>query len=272
LWAYILAHTGYWTGEVEVNPLIVAAVLGEVGAEQVEAQLEIFCQPDVKSRTPDDEGRRLRRIDSFNYKVVNWESYRDQRRLELRREQTREAMKRLRARRGEHDVSSGEPCEPPNTDTDTNRNRNDPSHPLYAPPSQPAPQAPSPTEGGKEKRERKVLQSYKADAGFMAIWEAYPSSRRVGALKAFEALVAARKRPDYPGDSAVLESLKVLVEEDWQFREPKYIKHPTTWLNSDGWEDVPAPPSWDQRRELAKKRAVSGHYDMNAKIDPKLGI
>lgn len=246
VWFYAIA-TADEEDVVELNPLLLAPMFSRSEGD-VRTAIQTLMSPDSESRTEEESGARLRHLGAFSYFVINREKYRNMIRAETRRGYNRLKKQESRARQQESkNVST--PC------ISTSSSSSDLGE-----------------EGVRreetKKREKKILQSYKADAGFMAIWEAYPAARRVGALKAFEALVNARKRPDYPGDAAVLESLRTLVEEDWRFREPKFIKHPSTWLNSDGWEDVPAGPSWEERRRQAKERMVSGHQ---GPIDPLLG-
>lgn len=83
---------------VEVNPALLAFVLGEP-VSAVEAALDKLCQPDPKSRTKVEEGRRLVRLGEFLYRVVNGAKYRAIRDEETRRTQTREAQRRFVSKR-----------------------------------------------------------------------------------------------------------------------------------------------------------------------------
>ncbi|HUV63641.1 MAG TPA: hypothetical protein VMW24_07055 [Sedimentisphaerales bacterium] len=73
VWGWVLAHKNV-EGLVEVNPRLVAAELGGT-VEQVEASLEYLMAPDPESRSTQDDGRRLRHIEQFEYEVVNHDKY-----------------------------------------------------------------------------------------------------------------------------------------------------------------------------------------------------
>jgi len=79
-----------------LNPELLAFVLGEKPVV-IETVIEKLCQPDPKSRTPDEDGRRLIRLGQFSYKVVNGPKYMAIRNEEERRRTNREAKRRERA-------------------------------------------------------------------------------------------------------------------------------------------------------------------------------
>lgn len=85
--------------QVELNPKLLAFVLGDT-EERIQDAIDFLCAPDEKSRSKVAEGRRLIRLGQFDYQVVNGAKYRSMRDEEQRREQNREAQRRLRARRG----------------------------------------------------------------------------------------------------------------------------------------------------------------------------
>jgi hypothetical protein len=72
--------------------------------------------------------------------------------------------------------------------------------------------------------------------GFEAFWERYP--RKVGKGAAKKAWRGAVGRAG--SDLAILEALERLAPT-WARGDPKFIPHPTTWLNRDGWHDQPEP-------------------------------
>src|SRR5262245_49131406 len=82
---------------VELNPRLLGAVFGEE-AEHVAEAIAYLCKPDPESRSKESGGRRLIRVGQFLYQVVNGAKYRAVRDLEARREQTREAVGRHRAK------------------------------------------------------------------------------------------------------------------------------------------------------------------------------
>ena len=92
-----------WQMVVELNPRLLAFILGEPEAE-VAAAVDLLCSPDPESRTKDKEGRRLLRTGQFDYLVVNGWKYRSKRDPDKRRQQNREAQTRFRARKREQNA------------------------------------------------------------------------------------------------------------------------------------------------------------------------
>lgn len=84
--------------QVELNPKLLAFILGE-SEEDVAKAIEKLCQPDPKSRSKDEEGRRLVRMGEYAYKVVNGAKYTSIRNTEDRREYQRKKQQEYRLRR-----------------------------------------------------------------------------------------------------------------------------------------------------------------------------
>lgn len=84
--------------QVELNPKLLGYILGEPEERVIEA-IELLCAPDPNSRSSEEEGRRLVRLGSFSYRVVNGAKYRAIRDEEDRRRQNREAQARYRAKK-----------------------------------------------------------------------------------------------------------------------------------------------------------------------------
>ncbi len=84
--------------QVDLNPKSLADKFGEK-EEDVRKAIDFLCRPDPDTTTPEEEGRRLVKIGSFAYKVVNGMRYRAIRDEETRREQVRQAMARMRAKK-----------------------------------------------------------------------------------------------------------------------------------------------------------------------------
>jgi len=108
VWAYSIAHAKP-PGEVEVNPRVVAALIG-CTPQEVDEVLKAFCQADDLSRNQDHDGRRLLPLGPFTYEVTGWEKYQQIRNEEARREQNRQAQQRLRQKR--RDADSQQPSAP----------------------------------------------------------------------------------------------------------------------------------------------------------------
>ncbi len=71
IWGYVLTHIRPTDGFVELNPLILTSILGE-GIEDVMGAIEILCEPDELSESPEIEnGRKLIQVSLYLYKVVD---------------------------------------------------------------------------------------------------------------------------------------------------------------------------------------------------------
>lgn len=99
VWGYVISHAKPSKAHgsvVELNPEILAFLIGEK-QEVVDRVILEFQQPDPKSRTPDEEGRKLVSIGGYEYRVVNGAYYRGLRTAEERREYNREKQAEYRA-------------------------------------------------------------------------------------------------------------------------------------------------------------------------------
>ena len=101
VWGYVIAkmrpdkEVG---AQVELNPKLLAFIIGEDESEIIGA-IEKMCRPDPKSRTKDEEGRKLIKLGEFDYKVVNGPKYMAIRNEEERRENNRRRQAVSRQRR-----------------------------------------------------------------------------------------------------------------------------------------------------------------------------
>ena len=77
---------------------------------------------------------------------------------------------------------------------------------------------------------------------FDKFWQAYPKKKSKGhAMKAWIKI-----NPDPLLCKQILEAIeKATSSPDWQKDGGRYIPHPTTWLNAQGWLDEIAPPKGD---------------------------
>lgn len=96
VWGYIIAHAR--EGRVELNPTILAAVLGAPQAD-VTAAIDFLASPDERSRSKEYEGRRLVQVGEFLYEVPTHEKYRSMRDDDDRKEYMRQYMRQYRARK-----------------------------------------------------------------------------------------------------------------------------------------------------------------------------
>lgn len=82
---------------------------------------------------------------------------------------------------------------------------------------------------------------------FEAFWQNYP--RKVGKRAAETAFVRAAGRA---GSHLPLIEGAVRLAADPNLPEPRFIPHPTTWLNRDGWLDAPLPNLCDAQPRTAQ--------------------
>jgi hypothetical protein len=100
VFVFLLAHADR-EGFVNVTHERIGVLCG-LGVERVRAAIDELEAPDTRSRSPEQGGRRLIRLEphrDWGWQVVNYGRYRAMRDEETRREQSREAMRRLRAER-----------------------------------------------------------------------------------------------------------------------------------------------------------------------------
>ncbi len=81
--------------QVELNPKLLAMILGEPEKEVLKA-INYLCSPDPNSRSPESGGRRLVKLGTFAYQVVNGAKYMAIRDQESRRAQNRTAQAKFR--------------------------------------------------------------------------------------------------------------------------------------------------------------------------------
>jgi hypothetical protein len=102
--------------------------------------------------------------------------------------------------------------------------------------------------------------------GFDEFWSAYP--RKVGKPKALSAWKT--KKPDLVTVLASLRRWK--ASDQWTKDDGRYIPHPTTWLNREGWNDVipgeKAAPSADEMKAAADR--IEAARQANAERDRQM--
>jgi hypothetical protein len=84
-------------GFVSVNPKVIALHTGE-HIERVEEALNYLQQPDAQSRNKKDEGRRIVREGEYQYRIVNYETYREMRSADDKREYDRNYHRKRRSK------------------------------------------------------------------------------------------------------------------------------------------------------------------------------
>lgn len=83
--------------EVELNRMLLATILGTT-EDDVKDAIDKLCAPDPNSRTPTNEGRRLKKVGSFRYQVINADFYRKLRNYQERKEYNRVKKQESRER------------------------------------------------------------------------------------------------------------------------------------------------------------------------------
>ena len=84
-----------------------SAIARRIGAsiDEVKWGIDQLMSPDPRSKTPDNEGRRLESVDGSGYgwRIINFESYKALRSAEDMREKTRERVRRFRDKQKDSD-------------------------------------------------------------------------------------------------------------------------------------------------------------------------
>ena len=115
VWGYVIANT--INSYVELNPVLIAAIFGKITPKEIEDAIDVLCQPDPKSRTPINDGRRLIREGQFQYFVPTHEQYRSTRNADDRRDYMRDYMRKRREDEKIQDVAvvkvNSKQCKPP---------------------------------------------------------------------------------------------------------------------------------------------------------------
>lgn len=168
------------------------------------------------------------------WRFVGWHEYQPMKSdVQSKREQWRD--KKARQRRnseGQFEESSQSPPDVPGGhNADSPGDSLGESRGSHTVPSRPVPSRNS-------SRNRRV---YTDD--FEAFWQAYPLRKEKG--KAFDIW----EKLDVPTERLVQAATAYANDPN---RDPKYTKHPKTWLNQECWEDEYAPPreeysGWDQQ-------------------------
>lgn len=83
--------------QVRLNATLLATIIGETEHRMQEA-IDFLCSPDKNSTSPDEQGRRLVKLGTFDYRVVNGAKYQAIRNEEERREKNRIRVEEHRAK------------------------------------------------------------------------------------------------------------------------------------------------------------------------------
>ena len=95
VWGYVIANT--YSSRIELNPMILSAIIGEP-QDRIASAIDLLCAPDERSRSKENDGRRLIREGEFQYFVPSHERYRSIRNEDERREYNRQKKAESRDR------------------------------------------------------------------------------------------------------------------------------------------------------------------------------
>lgn len=197
----LLAHTGR-DGTVDKHFRAIAEETG-LSVDEVKQAIINLENPDPESRSPEEDGARLLRMDdhrAWGWRVVNYGKYRAIRSEEDRAEQNRLAQERFREKRNKSKPASAE----------------------------------SKQDKPKEKdRERDKEKETTTLPGFDRFWKTYPL--RVGRRKAEEAW--GKLGCETQTEKIIQSVQRCCKSAPWLKDGGQFIPHPTTWLNRAGWED-----------------------------------
>lgn len=224
VWTYCIANSKP-PGVVELNPVLIAASIGDCTPQDVETAITKLEQPDANTTTQEEDGRRLIREGAFLYRMPTWPKYNAIRREQDRREQTRRATRKWRENKlgddGRSPVTTsehGEQCEPTEMEIETQAGG---SLPTVAPIA-----SQSSAHVSKAAGEKPFV--YPED--FEAFWNVYPKRAGKGAaLKAWKKLGAADRKK---ATEQAMAYAKAIIPGRG------FVLNPATWLNRRSFDDV----------------------------------
>ncbi|MGA9851865.1 MAG: hypothetical protein WBR15_02920 [Gammaproteobacteria bacterium] len=217
VWGYVISHLRF--GYVELNPLRIASEIG-MSPESVQKVIDFLCEPDPRSRTKTEDGRRLIRQGEFEYRSPTYEIYNaahggDEVR-DFERERKRAYREKL-AQQGSVPDSPGQTGNVPDVPD---------KHGITGKSHTPTP-TPTP-----EKNKNTVRRAGR----FVDFWMAYPKKVK---RRPTEALWA-KKKLDPLADELIADIRTRLKEDDRWIRG--FIPDPNTYLSQERWRDEISQP------------------------------
>lgn len=225
----LLAHCDK-DGIADIHPRAIAEEVG-LTADQVRAALDVLESPDDESRSPEEQGRRIVRMDehrAWGWRVVNYVKYRSIRNEDDRREQNRESQARWREKNKQRKPASAE----------VSRNQPQSAH------TEADTEADAITPPAPRKRGESAPPDVSAD-----VWESWMQLRRKKRAPVTKTVV----------DSARVEAQKAGLTLErfltvWCFRGSQGLM--AEWLKPEERRQAAEPDFVKQRREQI--RAMSG--------------
>lgn len=219
------------------------ADMARVSVKECEKALKCLESADPYSRTKEHGGRRIEPVDG-GWLVLNHAKYREKMDDVERREYLRIKKQESRARLGQQSVNKSPESSTRSTQAEAEANTEAEAKAFQPPIPPPAPPL---------------------DEAFEEFWKAYPKKAGKGsARKAFKTHKGTSLLPQ------ILTGIRLAkASHDWTKEGGRFIPHPATWLNREGWLDDPS--TWTngvgetaEVRRQAEKRA--GEYPLQGKV------
>lgn len=185
--------------------------------EVIVTGIEALEREDEGSRTPDEGGRRIVRLDehrTWGWRIVNYAKYRQLFRQQDRQDYMRDYMRTRRAEEKTHTKSDG--------NRDVNTEKLTVNQLAYS------------NASGFNTKKNNV------SAEFQRFWDAYPSGRKIARAKC--AAKWATHGLDEVAERIVTHVRAMAATEQWQREGGRYVPNAETYLNRRQWEDE-TPPS-----------------------------
>jgi hypothetical protein len=233
VFVFMLCHADA-TGEVDYYHPVIAALTG-LPEDRVRAAVIELGSADGLSRSPEEDGRRIVRLDEhrdWGWRIVNYAKYRAIRDAETRKAQVREAVRRHREKKsGVSDVSQGEPEK---AQAEVEVEAVEATARLRLAPSPRVGEVLQTVVREKRRASKDWLESFAAD-----FWPAY--RRPVGKGAALATWTRLGLSLTSPAEESALFTAIMDGLEVWNTRhkddELEFVPHPATWLNQRRWED-----------------------------------
>ena len=236
-------------GIVDVVPEAIASATG-IPVEEVRGALVALEGPDPRSRSTEEQGRRIKRLDpdrEWGWLIVNYQKYRSITSQEHRRTYFREYQRQRRARlrssqnhnagkRGKRSVQQGST----NSERQAEAEAEAEEEVLLRRSSRSTTSSSiQPTVNGNDVNVDSTDPDELTPEQFFleVFWPEYPrKTAKNAALKAWKALKLSPS--DDAAAEAIMAGLKRDIASEWKDRPIDKIPHASTWINQRRWEDL----------------------------------
>jgi hypothetical protein len=238
-----------------------------VPIEIVNRAIEKLSSPDLESRSPDEDGRRIVLLDpyrSWGWRIVNYDDYRNIRDDEARKEYFRDQKRNQRAKSKNVQDSQGQSSNVTKAEAEAISNKD-------SSPATPAIEEPSLSES-KAPRKPKVAASV-----LQEIYDAYP--RHVGKNDALKAIEKAICRIAPSKDAQWLLERTRAYARQRKGEDEKYTPYPATWFNHGHYDDEnlqlkpkslqpgqKTPYELDVEKQLEERRRSVAELEANGRV------